>query len=416
MIYILLSLIAFSVLAWKSNRWALLVIIGLLPTYLIRFNISFVPFTLLEGMVIILFLVWTIQNYRTLPILIRKRTKIEEGSIYLIMAATLAVIVSPNIVAGLGIWKAYFIEPWIFFILFTQIFNFKKDFKPLIYILAASAFAISSLALWQKFNPSGLFLFEQTWWAIPNPFWAAEATRRVTSFYGFPNAIGLYLAPLIILFVGSLKYFKREITKILLILIVTLSFIALIFALSEGALIAVVAGLITLGVISTTRRKYILGGILVLILGSLLIQPVRSYLLPEITFQNPSGQVRLTIWQETWQLLQDQPLTGAGLAGYQQAVAPYHQAKHIEIYQYPHNLILNFWTELGLFGLIAFIWLLVIVFRHLYRQRSRPLTPILIALLVVILVHGLVDVPYFKNDLAIFFWVIVGLANQIDKS
>ena len=30
--------------------------------------------------------------------------------------------------------------------------------------------------------------------------------------------------------------------------------------------------------------------------------------------------------------------------------------------------------------------------------------------LVAVLVHGLVDVPYFKNDLSLEFWVLLGVA------
>jgi hypothetical protein len=30
--------------------------------------------------------------------------------------------------------------------------------------------------------------------------------------------------------------------------------------------------------------------------------------------------------------------------------------------------------------------------------------------MVAIVVHGLVDVPYFKNDLALEFWTFLGLA------
>jgi hypothetical protein len=30
--------------------------------------------------------------------------------------------------------------------------------------------------------------------------------------------------------------------------------------------------------------------------------------------------------------------------------------------------------------------------------------------LVAVVVHGLVDVPYFKNDLAFEFWVLIGVA------
>lgn len=33
----------------------------------------------------------------------------------------------------------------------------------------------------------------------------------------------------------------------------------------------------------------------------------------------------------------------------------------------------------------------------------------LLSAMVVIVVHGLVDVPYFKNDLAVMFWALVAM-------
>jgi hypothetical protein len=39
---------------------------------------------------------------------------------------------------------------------------------------------------------------------IPNDFWASSVNRRATSFFPFPNAVGLYLAPIIMLLVGNL--------------------------------------------------------------------------------------------------------------------------------------------------------------------------------------------------------------------
>jgi len=34
--------------------------------------------------------------------------------------------------------------------------------------------------------------------------------------------------------------------------------------------------------------------------------------------------------------------------------------------------------------------------------------------MIVIIIHGLVDAPYFKNDLAMMFWLLVALAGMIN--
>ena len=83
----------------------------------------------------------------------------------------------------------------------------------------------------------------------------------------------------------------------------------------------------------------------------------------------------------------------------------------IEPLLYPHNIIFNFWLEIGLAGLLAFGWTIALFFNAGFSQLRRGdwLTLGMMAAMVVILVHGLVDVPYFKNDLAALFWVVVGL-------
>jgi hypothetical protein len=66
-------------------------------------------------------------------------------------------------------------------------------------------------------------------------------------------------------------------------------------------------------------------------------------------------------------------------------------------------------------GTIAIAWLLIIAFRASWQgwkatePEWRPIFLGALLALVAIVVHGLVDVPYFKNDLSLEFWAIVGL-------
>ena len=56
------------------------------------------------------------------------------------------------------------------------------------------------------------------------------------------------------------------------------------------------------------------------------------------------------------------PLRGAGLASYTQRIVPYHSqvaGENIEIFHHQHNIFLTMWVNLGLLGLIGFVWMLV---------------------------------------------------------
>ena len=146
------------------------------------------------------------------------------------------------------------------------------------------------------------------------------------------------------------------------------------------------------------------------------------------------------MWKETWSMLHDNRLIGgAGLANYQKSVAPYHASgiyirnndpdfdeqikisleyqqktwQPIEIYLYPHNIFLNFWSETGLFGLFVFILLMLTVvwrYRKVRNPENKALYLVILAVFATIWVHGLVDVPYFKNDLSVLFWFFAGLS------
>ena len=154
-----------------------------------------------------------------------------------------------------------------------------------------------------------------------------------------------------------------------------------------------------------------------------------------------SGKIRIAIWRETFVFLKDRPILGAGLASYEERIAPYHttvNGEGIEIFHHPHNLFLTMWVNTGVVGLVGFVGLLVwfyaagisrITLRqaqgkqyHVSRitkqERRSPitdhrspitLTPFLLSAMTVILVAGLVDSPYIKNDLAILFWLLPAL-------
>lgn len=406
---LLLGLSAFTLLAVRSHKTAFFLFVGLLPTYLIRFDLFGIPTTALEILFGILFLAWLFRR--------EKRFVDIAGWRLLVLAwlvvATVSVFVSPDIVSALGIWKAYFVEPVVFFIMANDLLRSEKDRDTVLFVFAWSAVAVGGLAVLQRW----------TGFAVPPP-WDGTEGLRSTSFFGFPNAIGLYLAPLVPLFVGGLVRCRRVHGSLvggrtlLLFAAVILSFAALILAESEGAQVAVLMALLIMGFTFPKSRWWTVG---VAVLGAvvLLMTPsVRPAIIEKLTLEDWSGRVRKEIWVETSRMLKDRPILGAGLAGYPVAFAPYHEAGHIEIFQYPHNVILNFWSELGLGGLIVFSLIIVRFFRDAYRngcdlKDPDPFTVSLSGAMIAILVHGLVDVPYLKNDLAFQFWIVAALVASL---
>ena len=396
-------------LAVRRLDLAVMFLIAALPSYLIRFKIFGVPTTLLEVMVLIVFAVWFLKNFLEIFDNLKRKFKKEKvGGRYPFDWEMAAVLIVSFIAAGiagfneqaLGIWKAYFFEPLLLYLVVLNVFRGIAGIKKIVWSFLVSALVVSAFATYQQIT--GQF--------IANTLWAAAATRRVVSFYGYPNAVGLYLGPLILVLTGWLiaiitgkqnKYnnqgqiliFKNfsisQFFKIILLAsAIILSLLSVIFAKSVGGLFGVAAGLIVFGMLAGKKSRWATLFI-VLIAGAGIIswQPARQLTYKYITLNDFSGQVRRLQWQETWKMLKDgKIITGAGLTNYRNAVAPYHQEgffynrdndpdfhrktvfneeyrknhwQPLEIYLYPHNIFLNFWTELGLAGMILFIWIIV---------------------------------------------------------
>lgn len=401
---ILASIAAFLFLGLSLHKreWALYAVLLSLPAYLLRFSITGIPFTLIEVFVLILFFVFLGQylliEKKPLRSLIPNRY-IAGGILLFWSAAGIALLTTTELTAGLGLFKAYIIEPVLLYIVFIHTITTPKQIRAVLLSLIMSASAISIIALIQYITGDG----------IPEP-WNEWPGRRAVSVYGFPNAIGLFVAP-ILSAVIALTIFDTAPTKqrlLFFIPVIVLLTAALISARVEGGLVAVIAatGMVLL---STKYRWHTLIAGAFGLVGLLNYAPTRAILL----FQDVSGDVRLALWKGTWNLLSHHPFTGAGLAGFQSLYDTYRLDSHVELLVYPHNIVFNFWAQLGLLGLIWLIAVIVIIvssLRNTYKVAAlRPFAVMLTAVFTSIAVYGLVDVPYFKNDLSLLFWIWLGI-------
>jgi O-antigen ligase len=133
--------------------------------------------------------------------------------------------------------------------------------------------------------------------------------------------------------------------------------------------------------------------------------------------------VRVQLWQAAVELGWDSPLLGIGLDNflyrYPGVMAP--GTPFEPNLSHPHNLVLQFWLELGLLGLAALVWLLW-RFMQLAWPRAKDATgpPLERALAIGALgsmtdfvAHGLVDNSYFLPDMAVIFWLTLAVAASL---
>ena len=416
MIYFLfLYLLVFAFISYRRLDWAIYLIIIGLPSYLIRFNLFVVPMTALEAMILMAFFIWVIKNFK--PLVSNLKSKIKNlklnsrndysfkwQMILVLVIATIAVFISSNQTAAMGIWKAYFIEPIMFYILFVNIIRTKDQIKKVFWALGIGAFFVSIFGIYQWFTGYG----------IPNPYWI-NVDHRITSFFEYPNAVGLLLAPIAVLFLGLCASEEDKIKKIIYGFLAVLFIVAIVLAKSQGAVAGVFAGAVLIGLWLKNLRRLTVYFLIFCGLVFFLLPNVRQEINHQVSFNTSSGQERIALWKASASFLKDNIVFGAGLSAFQEKIKPYKLPQQQFDYMYPHNFVLNFWVELGLAGLLVFIWLIIDFFRRCAKilQTEKTLGIILIGVMAAILIHGLVDVPYFKNDLAVLWWMFFGVVGAI---
>lgn len=408
MLILIIAYFTFLILlSWKNFRFAIAWLILTIPTHLIRFQIGPIPSTLLEVSFLAIFFVWLIrfakEDLTTITKTIKKYRLLFLLIFLFISAATIAAMANFLPLKALGIWRAYFLEPILFFLILIGRQKY-ISYKDLIKFIALSTISISVLAIFQKIT--GQFF-------APS-LWDDELGRRVFSFFTSPNAIGLYIAPIIALvfiFTSKNKLNKKytdfHYTKFA---ILALALLAIVFSFSQGAWIALVAGFIVF--IYFYGYKKI--AILTILCGIILASSIPS-LKSAVLFQDQAGQNRITLWSYSTKYVISKPsrfLIGSGLRRFFSEVQkPHYDHTKMERLLYPHNFFLNFWLETGLLGALSFTGILAYLFMLGFKtlKNNKQVGASILATLTIFIVHGLVDVPYFKNDLAIIFWLIVAI-------
>jgi len=424
-----LALIFLSTFIYISSRqvlWGAVLLVAFLPIYLCRLSLLGLPTTFLELMVTSLFIIWLLKDKKYKNINWRRKNfsqnKISSSWRYLLIAwlvaSLLALAVNPQW-SALGLWRAYFLEPLMFFLVLVYEIKDDKDQK---WIIRAGAFLLTGLFLvtvYQFFSS----------WNLPAAYdW--PQSRRLTAVFSYPNALALLVAAPGAFFLGCWLNAKDKLKSWGFLFLFLISALMVWGSQSDGAIVALVITILfwlisaplddrCLGGSAKKFRKWIFSAWLLIILFFLFsgrpgayLQDVKQQLLaPQVDLSATSLEIRSSQWRETINFLQDNFWLGAGLNGYQSALADYHQIDWLEIYLYPHNIFLNFWVELGLLGLLAFILILaklVHSLRTLYSRGDAWFWPLAMFWLTWF-IQGLVDAPYFKNDLSLLFFIFLAL-------
>jgi O-antigen ligase len=376
---------------------ALAVTAACLPLYVVRWRVGPIPTTLLEVLILVTIVAYvaTLWNEHRLP---AARTAYDIPIALLLVAGLIGIAVAPDHTRALGIYRAYFLEAVACFYIAVDLLRTRDEIRRVLLVAAAGscAMAVGQIA-------SFAIVFAQ------HRLQLGDAPSFLNT---SANSVALYLEPPIAFAIGFIVFASHPKERWVGAGVLGLLLLADILTLSRGSYLAMAVLAIVL-VLSLQSNRWRLRAVAILVaLGAVVLEiPVVNQRLLDLAH---SVTNRTTLYRETFEMLSQRPIVGAGISGFPVRVAPFRPA-NVPVQLYPHDMWLTTWSEIGLLGVLSFA---VIFFGLLWRgARALPRAtdiyrPVLwgaVGALVLYTVHGLFDSPYWKNDLSVEFWLLAAL-------
>jgi O-antigen ligase len=389
-----------GVIAFRVSWACAVATCALAPAYTVRWHVGPIPTTLLEAAILITLAAFAVESVGagaaprwwtpfTIPVAI------------FLVAGLVAVFTAPDLRAAAGLYRAYLIEPIAFALVVSEVCRTSRRALAVLGGLGLGALVAGI--------PNSVVVLE----AIRHHTFQVTETPPVV-IYLTANALGLYLDPLVAS-ASALAVFGRGRPRAIAAAFLCLAVPILLLTFSRGSYVALAAIALALA-LAHRRRVLLVAGVAIAGIAVSRIPLISQRIAADLTNQSGNtANFRGEMWSATARLLERRPVFGAGLSGFQIRIAPYWNPYHpaSERFIDPHNIVLNFWVETGLFGLLAFAWILIAAFTVSLRgwlgglADWRPIHLGVLIALVAVVAHGMVDVPYFKNDLSLEFWALV---------
>jgi O-antigen ligase len=365
-----------------------------LPLYLLRIDLFAVPSNVLEILMGVAIL-WKILEWKKeeRKIVFEKyKTEIFLFSL-IILGLIVSLFLNGHYLRGFGIIKSWFVLPFVFSLLLIGGLEKEKK-KNVLISLYVSIFFVAVAALFY------LFLGHVTY------------DGRLEAFFNSPNYLAMYLAPGVIMAILVMEQawgysLKLKISAFISFLAILVAFY---FTYSYAAWISVAIASVAIFLLNNKfSKKYLITFCLIFLVVVFLLRDTTKFH-DLVSFNERSSLAsRVMIWKSSGKILADYWFFGIGPGNFQDKYLEYQ--KYFPPYlewavPQPHNLYLAFWLYGGFFGILGFLALIFGWFRKSFLRKNDKLVILAIGVMIYILIHGLFDTTYFKNDLTVVFWLI----------
>lgn len=246
------------------------------------------------------------------------------------------------------------------------------------------------------------------------------ADVKVSAAFQFSNNLGTYLAAVIPIPIG-LVLFKAVDKKYRFILsaLSLLLIICLLLSQARGAWLGFILGFLFVSFFSGKKNFLLAVSFLIIfaisagLFGNVYIkEQIKSFAHLKT---DQSTNDRMVMWKTALRMIADRPIMGQGLGTFMHSFEKFKPKSYREIV-YAHNCYLQMAAEIGIFGLLAFLWFILSLLRTAYSKLSMQKDIFLKAAAIGIvggimayLVNSFFDNNLYSLPLAALFWALSGL-------
>lgn len=261
-----------------------------------------------------------------------------------------------------------------------------------------------------------------------NVLQSAIGLIRPTASFPNPNVMGVYLSATTPLIVGLALFYYKGKTKMTMLLAGILAATGLYLTFSRGSGLGLYLALLFMAV---ARRNRTLTAVLIIMLMAFpLLVPKNIKDWARQVNYNPvvfmCNYDRLSMYRNTINMIRHHPFLGVGvntfIKNYGKYKLPEPENAKTPDSIYAHNSFLQMTAEVGLLGLVAFLWALFALFSYTkgaYKKIKdsyyRIVLLSVVACLFAFLVNSLTETSLYYARVVTIFWYLVGFLLAFKK-
>ncbi len=391
----------------EVGLWVLLFAVPLAMSSYDRTGFLLFKVLVTQGILLILFLAWIVKMISEKEVRL-VRTPLDLPVALFIFFALLSLINAFNFDAGLQGLFELLTYIFLFYIVANNIKTpeqVERLFIPI--FLAATLVSVEGI-------------LEN--WGLGALVTRGERPPEIFSFLGNPNYIAQYLIIVLPLSITLSLFASHRVKRSLSIIVTLILIFCLFLTFARGAWLGFLASLIFLVFVLPLPKlkrqfKWLIPLLLILVIVASYLALSQEPFRRELFRKIPD---RIINWKSTLLMIKAHPVLGSGIGNLYYVLPRYlipefHEILPMQRIAESHNDYLHIWAEIGLFGLLAFSWLIIAYFKkglqrfRMERGYQKALTAAFMAAVIATLVQSFFDFNLHRPVSNLMFWTILAL-------